>query len=317
MNTGVNLKPVAKPVVLTVDQIDKSDHHYNLFLPDSEEYCFTDIIIVQKTGRRYRIIDGFKIINAGLPVHHQFPAICFPESASSFSILSKLVETKVKKRPLFPIEIASVFQMARQDGVSDIELMTLLFPLFGLKSNAGLIDRYLQFLLLTSSIIKYMIEKNAPVKTWLFILKFTQNEQLDLGDLIRLRPTLSIFEEIVSNLYEIQKRENLSQTDLLSQLQWKTILTDENLESKERIGQVRNAISRRRFPLLSTHKDNVEAALRQITLPENAGIHYNDSFEKKELRLNWCLHTKADIKKMSDFYTDDTIRKIQQLLDTF
>ena len=317
MNTGASLKPVAKPVVLTVDQIDKSDHHYNLFLSDSEEYSFTDIIIVQKTGRHYRIIDGFQIINASLPAHHQFPAVCFPENAAPLTILRTLVETRIKKRRLFPIEIARIFQMARAGGISDAELKESLFPLLGLKSDAGLIDRYLQFLSLTSPILMYLIEKNASVKTWLFILKFTQNEQSDLGDLIRLRPTLSIFEEIVSNLYEIQKRENLSQTDLLSQLQWKTILTDENLESKERIGQVRNAISRRRFPLLSTHKDNVEAALRQITLPENAGIHYNDSFEKKELRLNWCLHTKADIKKMSDFYTDDTIRKIQQLLDTF
>jgi len=316
MNTGANLKPVAKPVVLSIEQIDKSDHRFDLFLPDSGGYHFTDIIFVQKMRQCYRIVDGFKIINAGLPDQHQFPAVCFPESASLLSILSILVEIKVRIRPLFPIEIARVFQMARQDGVSDIELMALLFPLLGLKSDAGLIDRYLQILSLTLLIIKYLIEKNASVKTWLFILKFTPDEQSDLDDLIRLRPTLSIFEEIANTLYEIQKREHLSQKDLLQQLQWNNILTDENRESKERIGQIRMAVTRRRFPLLSTRKESVETEFRQISLPENASMHYDDTFEKKELRLSWRLETKADIKKMTDFYTDDAFRKIQQLLDT-
>ncbi|MBN2600469.1 MAG: hypothetical protein JXR87_00595, partial [Candidatus Marinimicrobia bacterium] len=156
----------------------------------------------------------------------------------------------------------------------------------------------------------------APVKTWMFVLKFTQDEQSDLGYMIRLRPTLSIFEEIICSLYEIQKRECLSQKDLLPQLQWETILTNEDLEPRERIGQIRIAVIRRRFPLYSIHKENVETVLRQISLPENASMHYDDTFEKKELRLNWRLETQADIKKMTDFYTDDAIRKIQHLLDT-
>ncbi|MFH1252534.1 MAG: hypothetical protein V1715_15765, partial [bacterium] len=101
-----------------------------------------------------------------------------------------------------------------------------------------------------------------------------------------------------------------------TQLQWTTLLTDENLEPKERIRQIRNAVFRRRFPLLSTHRENVEKTLRRISLPENAGIHYDDTFEKKELQLHWLLNTETDIDKMRNFYTDDAIQKIQLLLDT-
>jgi len=310
------LKPAAKPAVLTVDQIDKSDHHYDLFLSDSDEYHFTDTIIVQKAGRDYRIVDGFEIINAGLPDHYQFPAVCFPENASVLTILRTLVETRVKKCPLFPIETARVFQMIRDNGISDIDLMEILFPVLGLKADTMLIDRYLQLLFLTKPIVTYLIKKNASVKTWLFITKFTRDDQSDLHDLIRLRPTLSVFEEIVSSLYEIQKRESLTQKELLTQLQWTTLLTDENLEPKERIRQIRNAVFRRRFPLLSTHRENVEKTLRRISLPENAGIHYDDTFEKKELQLHWLLNTETDIDKMRNFYTDDAIQKIQLLLDT-
>ncbi|MDO9547566.1 MAG: hypothetical protein Q7J65_01200, partial [Candidatus Marinimicrobia bacterium] len=292
-----------------------TDHHFDLFLSDSDEYHFTDTIIVQKTVRGYRIVDGFEIINAGLPDHYQLPAVCFPENASLLTILRTLVEIKLKKRRLFPIEIARVFQMTREHGISDAKLMESLFSTLGLKSDESLIEQYLLLLSVNEPIINYLIDKNAPLKTWLLITKFNQADQSDLHDLIRLRPTLSVFEEIVISLYEIQKRENLTQKELLTQLRWTMLLTNENLESKEQIGQVRNAVFRRRFPLLSIHKDNVEMALRQISLPENARIHYDETFEKKELVLHWRLSTETDIKKMRDFYTEDAIQKIQQLLD--
>ncbi|MDO9547370.1 MAG: hypothetical protein Q7J65_00170, partial [Candidatus Marinimicrobia bacterium] len=93
-------------------------------------------------------------------------------------------------------------------------------------------------------------------------------------------------------------------------------LNDENLEPKERIRQIRNAVFQRRFPLLSTHKESVEKVFNQISVPENASLHYDETFEKKELVLHWRLSTETDIDKMRNFYTDEAIRKIQQLLDT-
>jgi len=315
MNIGADLKPVVKPVILTVEQIDKTDLFFDLFVSDSDEYHFTDTIIVQETVAGYRIVDGFEIIKAELPDHYKFPGVCFQKDESFVDILSILVKNRVTKRPLFPIETARVFQLARKQGVSYADLMESFFPMLGLKSDESLNEQYFQLLFLNESIVDYLIDKNAPLKTWMFITKFNPTDQFDLQDLIRLRPTLSVFEEITICLHEIQKRESLSLPEVLKQLHWAQLLNDENLLPKKRIGQIRNTIFMRRFPLLSTHKESVEKALNQISIPENASIRYDDTFEKKELRLDWRLNTESDIDKMRNFYTDDTIQRIRQMLD--
>ena len=309
------MKPVVKPVILTVEQIDKTDHFFDLFISDSNEHHFTDTIFVQETLAGYRIAGGFEIIKAELPNHYKFPAVCFQKNESIVNILSILVKARGGKRPLFPIEIASVFQFAREQGVSDADLIKLFFPMLGIKSDESLIERYFKLLSINEAIINYLIDKNAPLKTWMFITKFNPTDQFDLQDLIQLRPTLSVFEEVAISLYEIQKRESISLQEILKQLHWTQLLNDKSLLSKERIGQIRNAIFMRRFPLLSTHKESAEKALNQISIPENASMHYDDTFEKKELRLNWRLNTEIDIDKMRSFYTDDAIQKIRQLLD--
>lgn len=308
------MKNVAKPVILTIDQIDKNDRRFDLFVSDSDKYHFTDIIILQETERGCRIVTGFEMLREELPARYQFPAVCFRKDIPLVDILKTVVEIRIKKRPLLPVETARILQLAREHNVTDADLVESLFPALGLKSDNSLIERYIRLLSINEPLTDYLIAKKAPLKTWLLITKFSPAEQADLQELVPLRPTLSVFEEIAVNLYEIQKREDITQKEMLEQLRWSTLINGDSLVPKERVGQIREAVFRRRYPLLAGHKERVAKALHQISLPGNAGLYYDETFEKKELQLHWRLTSDADINRMRDFYTDETIQKLRTLL---
>ncbi len=133
--------------------------------------------------------------------------------------------------------------------------------------------------------------------------------------LLPLRPTLSLFEELVTHLYEIGRREHLSLLEIFEQFRWQEQVSTESQEPKERIKTLRQAVYRRRYPALSAHRDKVLEELAGVALPDNVELNFDDTFERKELRLEWSLSSSEDLKKMEKFCSSETLDKIRRLLD--
>lgn len=273
------------------------------------------LLLVQKTDRQYRVVDGFELLTDDLFPDRQVPAWCFPKDTPVLEILIVLVKIKQQRRPLNPLEIARVFQFARDTKIGDPTIAESLLPAIGLPGDRGIVRQYCALLSIREPLGQYLIAKKAPLKTWRFIASNFHETQHYLEMLLPLRPTLSLFEELVTHLYEIGRREHLSLMEIFEQFRWQEQLSTESRELKERIDALRRAVYRRRYPTLSTHHEKVLGRLASVVLPDNAELNFDDTFERKELRLVWSLSTPEDLKKMQKFYSPETLDKIRRLLD--
>lgn len=304
-----------QPVILTVKQIDRTDQRFRLFQPEPPASLIDRLLLVQKTDRQYRVVDGFELLTDDLLPDRQVPAWCFPENPPILEILIVLVKIKQQRRPLNPLEIARVFQFARDAEIEDPTIAESLLPVIGLPGDPGIVRQYCALLSIREPLGQYLIAKKAPLKTWRFITSNFSETQHYLEMLLPLRPTLSLFEELVTHLYEIGRREHLSPLEIFEQFRWQEQLSTKSREPKERIEALRRAVYRRRYPTLSAHHEKVLERLASVALPENAELNFDDTFERKELRLEWSLSSSEDLKKMEKFCTSATLDKIRRLLD--
>ena len=310
------MKSFKKPLLLSIKQIDSTDLRFNIFESDLTGYHFADSVILQNTGRVYRILYGFEILTANLEPDYRFPALCLSEKLPLVEILEIIVTVQRRKRELFPIETARIIHLACQSGMSDDDIVDQVFSLLHLKPDPALIADYRQMITLSKSMVRYLTDKHAPVKTWLNLVHRGLIGIPALDKFIQLNPTLSIFEEITTSLFEISKRESIRLDSLFESLHWNGIVEKADLEEKVRIRRIRDIILQRRFPKLSAHREQVEKVLKQIPLPENAKLNFDETFEKKEIQINWRLHTPADIERMHAFFNDETVRRLKILLNT-
>ena len=304
-----------KAILLTIDQIDQNDRCFDVFETEPEGYHFSESLLVQKTGNGYRIITGFASLSAGISPDYRFSAVSLSADENPLEILKTIILLKQKSRALYPIEMARIFRLARELDVPETDIDKNLMPVLRLKQEKGLAGHYLQLLMLSEKYCKYLIGKKAPAKTWLGLTRFDKTGRQQIEKIIDLNPTLSVFEEIIVNLFEIAARETVSVSDLLADLNWDAALNDGTLEAKDRLFKIRDLITRRRYPLLSAHRERIGELVKQLKLPENASLNYDKTFEKKELRISWRLNSAADIKRMRTFYSGKIIRLFQQLLD--
>ncbi|MGC9364779.1 MAG: hypothetical protein ACP5FZ_09455 [Fidelibacterota bacterium] len=310
------MKIFGKPVILTTEQLDQEDRRFDLFLPDRQEYDITQTILVQQTDRKYRIVDGFEILTAGLPADRQVPVVVFPPNAQVLDILQTLVLIKQNRRPLLPVEICRIFQFAGSQNSSDAEIIETLYPALGFRKDPKIIKQYRDLASIGAPLDQFLIAKKAPLKIWQLVAKQYRKVRHYLEMLIPLRPTLSLFEELIIHLYEISQRDSLSPEKLFAQLRWQALLQAENQTPQERLQKIRVAVFQRRYPVLSAHREKVRARLEKISLPDNATLLCDDTFEKKEIRLVWSLSSPQDLVKMQEFYFAETIQKLRKLLDT-
>ncbi len=308
------------PVILTIRQIDLTDTIYNIFINKSSNEASPEIVdslIVQQSGHLFRLIDGFDVLHEDLPGGYSFPAYCIPSTESFDSVLEILIKNRLKKHSLLPLEIARIFRLALDNDVSEAKIVKTLFPLLHLAPKQEMIKRYLTLLTVTEIVADYLILKNATLKTWLQITQYPENDRNFIEDLIQLQPTLSVLEEIVQFLYEIQKRDTISQSQLLEQLTWSDFFRETDLSPKARLQQLRSRVFEKRFPQLSGHRKKVDEMINDLGLPGNAEISYDETFEKRELNLRWRLSSGKDVDNMDRFSSEEKSRKIREILDKF
>jgi len=116
-------------------------------------------------------------------------------------------------------------------------------------------------------------------------------------------------------LSEIMTRDQKDFAAVLKDLNWEKYFQAGDITSKDSLAQLRTAVFQKRYPQLSIHKNAIDSDIKELVLPNNATLSYDESFEKKELTLQWRLRTTKDLKRLQQLGDDMTIQKIRQIMD--
>jgi len=232
------------------------------------------------------------------------------------SVLALIIKIQINKRALYPVEIGKLLSVAKTYNIPDDDILHRLFPEIKITAQNKLIDQYKSTTSIHADLREYLIQKNAPLKTWLSVVDLKGPERKQIEKFItKFRPTLSVLEEIMLYLSEIKTRDRKDLATVLKDLNWEKYFQAGDIAPKDSLAQLRTAVFQIRYPQLSIHKNSIDSDIKKLDLPNNATLSYNESFEKKELTLQWRLRTTKDLKRLQQLGDDMTIQKIRQIMD--
>jgi hypothetical protein len=308
-----------KPVVLTLRQINKNDTTFDVFVRqpvvDNESFLLNQIL-VQQAENGYRIVYGFDFLQTDCKDDDRIVAYSIPESFDLLSGLVLIVKIQMNKRALYPVEIGKLLSVAKTYNISDDDILHRLFPEMKITAQNKLIEQYKSTTSIQAALREYLIQKNAPLKTWLSVAELKDPERRQIENFIKkFRPTLSVLEEIMLYLSEIMTRDQKDFAAVLKDINWEKYFQAGDIAPKDSLAQLRTAVFQKRYPQLSIHKNSIDSDIKELDLPNNATLSYDESFEKKELTLQWRLRTMKDLKRLQQLGGDMTIQKIRQIMD--
>ncbi len=315
-----------KYLKIPLNRCDPGDHSYELF---SDEFFYplgpkTGIIntpvfplLLQTRGDSYRILYGFRFFEHYRELAlDECPAVVFPETLSELQIISVVIRTQKYYGLFYPIDIARVLHFVRSRAVAEEEIISAVLPEFEIAPNAKVLHQYLSLKAVPSFLIDFLIQKNAPLKTWLQAADCVPDAQTFFRQLIGIiRPSLSNFKEIARNLQEIALRDKITVPDLIHQLELESSVNRET-EPARILANIRQILMRRRYPLLSEYRDAIENRIAQLELPGGATLHYDKSFEKKALRLEFRIESVNDVEHLQKQLTDDLFVQLKELFQS-
>jgi len=307
---------------LNTGQIDFTDRAFDLFYPIKLPAQIPDKpdslqlpALVQNSLSGYRIIVGKELLEFR-KLEETVQAYVLPENASDMDTFCIAANYIRLFRPLFPVEIARIIQSLLDNKTERETIARIFFPEIGLPPNFKLIDAYQNCLNLNIKIIEWLIEKNAPPKTWFALSALDREFQSNLILLLeKTHPTLSVLEEIVRNIRETIIRDDTNIYQILTEIEWKTILENSDLPEVEKITILRQRITRLRFPFLSSHTERAKTLRQKIDTPPNVRISYDPTFEIKALTLDATFASPKDIDALERFFTEENRRKLNELFE--
>jgi len=308
-----------KPVVLTVRQINKNDTTFDVFVHNQvvdDTLFLINQILVQPSENGYRIVYGFDFLQTDYQDNDRIVVYSIPESLDLLSVLALIIKIQMNKRALYPVEIGKLLSVAKTYNIPDDDILHRLFPEVKITAQNKLIEQYKSTTSIHAAFREYLIRKNAPLKTWLLFADLKDPERKQIENFIaKFRPTLSVLEEIMLYLAEIKTRDRKNLAAVLKDLNWEKYFQAGDIPSKDSLVQLRTAVFQKRYPQLSIHKNAIDSDIKELDLPNNAMLSYDESFEKKELTLQWRLRTTQDLKRLQKLGDDMTIQKIRQIMD--
>ena len=142
--------------------------------------------------------------------------------------------------------------------------------------------------------------------------EFSIDEQIVFKEIIKIvKPSLSNFLEILENLVEYQKLSSESFTNIFKELELVTILHEDR---DDKLQFIRDKIMNLRYPTLFKHRRQITSLFAEISKPNNISLHYDQAFEKKEIRGFFTLSNAESIEDLKRFLSTDNQKKLIDIL---
>ena len=193
-------------------------------------------------------------------------------------------------------------------------MQAALYPLLDRAWQAHAPTEYVQLDSLPKSLIRYLIDRRAPLKTWFFIGSLpTELHGFFEVLLQQTQPSLSVLQETAQYLEEIARRREIRAVELIEELQLIPVVNSHKAAG-QKLAALRKTLYSTRYPQLSHHQQKIRAQADRIQLPGNSQIQYDDSFEKKEVRLTTIFRSTAELQRFAEQMTGEVYEQLQQLL---
>ncbi|MCF7740529.1 MAG: hypothetical protein K9N00_01925 [Candidatus Marinimicrobia bacterium] len=268
-------------------------------------------IIVENIDGKWALLHGFNKIK-------QFRNRSL-KTAPAYIIAEKIFVDKLiiiinyqrSIRALYPIEIARIIELLKNKNIDKRILATKVADAMGINRGFQIVDKYEKLLEVPEYIVEFLIPKTDSLKIW---QRFVGKKERIFQKLLELAPpTLSEFLEIEQNLSEIAQRQKSDIEKIAKDLSLENLLR--NKKPRTAIKETRKLLKKKRYPVITKHRRNIDNYLKKIRQPGNISLQPDPTFETRTVKFETTITDQQDLRDLQDFLSKDNLATIKKLLE--
>ncbi len=249
-------------------------------LDSIKEFGLLSLPILQKTRNGFRIVAGFRRINAcrslGLK---QIEARVLDSDTSFETCMQIAVADNISTRELHYIEAATAVVRIAEHVKPGKDLWTIARRA-GLKTGPGLFEKYRRIAAMEPGIRLNLYKASTPMSVALRIASMPETDAKVIAELFaRLVPTVSDQHLIVDDLIDLSNGARTSVSSILESEDIKQVIEDDGIPGRARVKKLRNILFKKRYPTLSMALAEAERIAGSYFRPAGIRVSFPKGFE--------------------------------------
>ena len=255
-------------------------------------------LLRKRPDGRYQIVSGYKRILAlkELGISSAACQLVSPEPGDDACLLLGFYDN-ISHREFNPIEKSMAINRLLAHYSEEMIVRDFL-PLLKLQPHITQLRAYQTLCLLDTGIRDAIIDGIIDVQSALRLSRQDPESQECLAQLlVDLRLSVSKQAEVINCVVEIGLRDGVSPQTVTSDLEIRSILTNDKLNRPQKGDAVLRLLREKRYPRLTAKERQVKGALNRIKLPPGASITPPPFFEDDHYCLSVCFTGWEELKE--------------------
>ncbi len=213
-----------------------------------------------------------------------------------------LIDNRVQA-PFNLYEQSQALHRAHELGATTTEVINDILPLLDLQPHKNVYDQYRGFRRLPESLIEFFVDKDIAIsRTLIFQDLDSEGLNIALELLETFSPGINLLEELMTNLYEISRREERPVQGIFEELCVSDIL-ERNPQPHLALGEIRRKIHEYRYPVLTETHRQIQQLADSLELGSQANIRWDKRLEDRGVNVSFHWEQVEDIKETARLLT--------------
>jgi len=269
--------------------------------------------LLESSDSGLRTINGFRRIELAQNMDFQTVPAIISEKSPLDNLKWSLIDNRVQS-DFNLYEQAKALECAKDLGAGESVIIEEFLPLVGLHAHKNVYDEYRGFLRLPQPLIEFLTEKDISIsRTQTFQQLSSEGQQIAVELLETFAPGINVLDELLTNLYEISRRQDKSVPDLFAKLKIENILEKAG-QPHIALGQIRQRLQEYRYPVLSETNQQISKMVSKLNLGENVRINWDKRLESRGINVtfHWeqLEEVKENIPSLEDLENQKLLKRI-------
>ncbi len=311
-------KQLALKEINLKDERFRTSYHFSLqkLKLSIEEIGLLHPPLVTLQDNRFIIVSGWKRVLACLDLSiTAIPVYVIEEKNELQTFLMALYENQ-GTREFSLMEKAEILARLKRFGEDEEKNIRHHLPLLDIPQTLSHLDAYLAFSRFKPEMKRAVHEKNMPFSSLKLLTGFTHQEQKLLLPLL-LPLGQNKQKEILEDLLEVAKRNDVPAQSILLSKEIKAIQDTETLTPLQRADKIRALLREKRYPVFSSWKDSFDSLLKKMKWPGEITVNPSPYFEEDNFTVIFSFENQEQFKtsllKLKELSSRDEFLKFFKL----
>lgn len=300
------------------DERFRTSYHFSLqkLKLSLEEIGLLNPPLVTLQDSRFILVSGWKRVLACLELSFTAIPVYVIEEKNELQIFLMALYENMATREFSLMEKAEVLARLKKFGEDEKKIIRHYLPLLDIPQTLSHLDAYLAFSRFEPEMKRAIHEKNMPFSSLKLLAGFTPQEQKFLLPLL-LPLGQNKQKEILEDLLEIAKRNNMPANNILLSEEIKAIQGIETLTPLQKADEIRTLLREKRYPVFSSWKDSFDSLLKKMKWPREITVNPSPFFEEDNFTVIFSFENQEQFKtsllKLKELSSRDEFLEIFKL----